>query len=316
MNKGHNAETATVALTCPIKYMKKSYNFIKSLQCIVDESRPPLWALTQPTKNAECDEEDHTNSQYLLRLHNKLSTVWCRQIRCNLEKMCAHCLPTGQPAASQQCTIYFRMLAVAGRRKRRSREEDERRSAHRTGASGRRYCPTMEIYWSVHLSDETHISSTKLFCAYRAHNGCDARFVRRIFGIHFQRRDFRQIFEDELDCGYTAPSIEAMLEVDAANYIQYYEEGEWNLTNMREEGGKRKLKSSSLSTVDTKLVRIFSSAKYRLIYITFYLYALGMIRASLSAQFSSLIEPCRYTVRRFFLRENGKCSESTKWNEN
>lgn len=158
----------------------------------------------------------------------------------------------------------------------------------------------MEIYWSVHLSDETYISSTKLFCAYRTHNGCDARFVRRIFGIHIQRRDFRQIFEYKIGHGCTAPSTEAMLRVDAAIYIQHYEEDEWNLTKVREEGGKRKLNSSSLSTVDTKLVRIFSSVKYRLIYITFYLYTLGTIRASLSAQFRSLIEPCRYTVGSFF----------------
>lgn len=35
----------------------------------------------------ECNEKDHTIVQYLLRLHNKLSTVWCR----GDDKMWAHC---------------------------------------------------------------------------------------------------------------------------------------------------------------------------------------------------------------------------------
>lgn len=89
MHKGHNAERTTVALTCPIKYMKKSYNFINSPYnaCWTRMDPGRLFAAskrrqpkaTTATTNTDCDEEDHTNVQYLLRLHNKLSTVWCRR---------------------------------------------------------------------------------------------------------------------------------------------------------------------------------------------------------------------------------------------
>lgn len=80
--------------------------------------------------------------------------------------------------------------------KKNSSRRDDRRAASMLWplASGRRYRPTDEIYWSVHLSDETHISSTKLYFA--ADQMPSQRFVRRIFDIHFRRRNFRQIFED------------------------------------------------------------------------------------------------------------------------
>lgn len=119
------------------------------------------------------------------------------------------CVPN--PWASQQCTIYFRVLVdrtrsrPTKRNRKRNEEEENIVSAmitvryrymrmRRPSGSGRRYRPTDEIYWSVHLSDETHISLTKLFCSFE--RGLNSTVIcTTSFRYSIPTSRFRQIFE-------------------------------------------------------------------------------------------------------------------------
>lgn len=93
-----------------------------------------LWKGDNRKTKTECNEEDHTNVQYLLRLHNKLSTLYTvysmvPKIRYSY---IIKCVPSvhyqAHPSwASQQCTIYSRVFVVPARsrRKGRNRKRDE-----------------------------------------------------------------------------------------------------------------------------------------------------------------------------------------------